>query len=270
MKASLPPKISVVMPTYNQAEFLPAALDGIFTQRLQDFELIVVNDGSTDQTEQILNEYHKKHAFILINQTNQKLPGALNTGFSQARGQYLTWTSSDNITLPGWLEVMSKYLDENPGAYMVYSDWEVIDENDNSLGILKTFDYDPFLLMRVNYIQASFMYRRTCQERLGLYNPEYIYAEDWEYWIRISRCFPIVHIPEVLYQYRYHRESLTLKYIRSQKKKQSPGYNKLHKDFLAQPLRWYFSKLKWELLKMKLGKDPKVFLLPKGLGLGND
>jgi glycosyltransferase involved in cell wall biosynthesis len=176
------PRVSVILPTYNQAEYLPLALDSIFQQTWRDFELIVVNDGSTDATPKILERYHSQYAgrcpFHVVHQANQKLPRALNEGFRRARGEYLTWTSSDNVL-----------------------------------------------------------------------HPEYIYAEDWEYWIRISRRFKMRRVPRVLYQYRTHAKSLTETVVtKEQAKRNTPGsqgrpLNKMEQLLRANRLDWYLSKI---------------------------
>ncbi len=251
------PKITIVMPTYNQARFLSEALDGIFRQTLADFELIVVNDGSTDATPQILAEYQQRYCFTVIHQENRKLPGALNAGFSQARGQYLTWTSSDNIMLPEMLHVLAMTLDQNPDVGMVYADWECISDNGAPLGIVRTLDYDAHLLMRINYINACFLYRRECQDQLGLYDPAFIYAEDWEYWYRISKHFKVMRVPQCLYQYRLHDGSLTEVEVKKREQGRSVGYNKLAERFRSRPLAWYLSKIKWEWLRWKMQQDPQ-------------
>jgi len=260
------PKVSVVLPTYNQAEFLPKALDSIFNQSWQDFELIVVNDGSTDETPTILANYRQRYDFTLIHQENQKLPKTLNNGFKQAKGTYLTWTSSDNLMRPNMLAVLVDALDKNPQVGLVYADWEVIDENDKFLGTVQTFDFDRYLLMRTNYINACFMYRRTCQETVGLYDPEYIYAEDWEYWLRIASTFDMMRVPQPLYQYRVHGASLTEKEVLSQDKGVSVGYHKLSTRLKASRWAWYLSKLKWEWLRLKLRRDPSLRLKPSATG----
>ncbi|RME78601.1 MAG: glycosyltransferase [Chloroflexi bacterium] len=256
------PRVSVILPVYNQEEYLPAALESVLNQTWQDFELIVVNDGSTDRTPEILETYRRQYGFTVIHQENKKLPGALNTGFQQARGEYLTWTSSDNIMLADMLETLVAALDAHPDVGMVYADWEVIDENGESLGVVHTFDYDPHLLMRDNYINACFLYRRICQETVGLYDPAYILAEDWEYWLRIASRFRLMRVPKVLYRYRVHRGSLTEQEVRSAAEGESVGYRKLAARFRAHPMTWYYSKLKWELLRLKLGKDPSLHLRP--------
>jgi glycosyltransferase involved in cell wall biosynthesis len=260
------PRVSVVLPTYNQAEYLPQALDSVLNQTWRDYELIVVNDGSTDDTPRILHEYQRRYGFAVIHQENQKLPRALNTGFRLARGQYLTWTSSDNVMLPHMMGVLVDALDFNPQVGLVYADWEVIDEHGTVIGVVQTFDFDRYLLMRTNYINACFLYRRTCQDAVGLYDPEYIYAEDWEYWLRISRSFEIMRVPQVLYQYRIHNSSLTKTDVLAQAEGRSIGYRKLAASFHTRPWAWYFSKLKWEWLRLRLGQDPSLYLRPHARG----
>jgi len=254
------PKISVVLPTYNQASYLPQAIESVFWQTNQDFELIVVNDGSTDDTVRILDEYQERNNFMVIHQNNQKLPHALNRGFQRARGEYLTLTSSDNVMLPTMLEDLAGTLDRYPDVGLVYADWQVLDENNEVIGQVHTFEFDRHLLMRVNYINACFMYRKSCQEKVGVYDPQYIHAEDWEYWWRISKYFLMMRVPRILYQYRVHGSSLTQIKVISDARGISEGYQKLSAEFHSHPLIWYFSKLKWEFLRFRLGQDPQGYI----------
>lgn len=250
------PSVSIVLPTYNQADYLPKALDSILAQTWEDYELIVVNDGSTDGTRKILDTYRESYGFHVIHQENKKLPNALNVGFSHARGKYLTWTSSDNIMLPNMLEVLVNSLETMPRIGMVYADWEYCDDQDVVLSIVRTLDFDRHLLMRSNYIMGCFLYRRECQEKIGLYDPEYILAEDWEYWWRLSQYFRVKRVPKVLYRYRIHGKSLTTTDVYSQENRVSIGYMKLSKDFRARPFEWFISKIKWEMVVLKSGGNP--------------
>jgi len=261
------PRVSVVLPTYNQARYLPDALDGVLGQTWRDLELIVVNDGSTDETARVLDAYQRRHSFTVIYQENQKLPRALNAGFRLARGEYLTWTSSDNVMLPRMLEVLVDALDRHPQVGMVYADWEVIDERGVSLGVVQTLDFDRHLLMRTNYINACFLYRRVCQDVVGLYDPECLHAEDWEYWLRISDCFEIMHVPQVLYRYREHGDSLTEREVLTHAQVPPIGYRRMVARLRARrPWAWYLSRLKWEWLRLKLGRDPSPRMQPYGAG----
>lgn len=250
------PKISIVLPTYNQARYLPGALEGILQQTFQDFELIVVNDGSKDPTPQVLAEYQKRIEFQVVEQENQGLPRALNAGFALANGDYFTWTSSDNIMLPGMLKSLSIALDDDQSVGVVYSDWYFIDDAGQVISLYKTLDYDRHLLLRQNYVHCSFLFRRECMEKVGRYDPAFIYGEDWEFWIRVSQDFKMKHVPEALYQYRVHTQSMTteLKQGTARREINDLEFKKYLKRQM--PFGWYYSKLKWELLKLRLGYDP--------------
>jgi glycosyltransferase involved in cell wall biosynthesis len=265
------PRVSVVMPTYNQAKYIREAIDSVLNQTFQDFELIIVNDGSTDSTPQILEEYQRQYAqnpqcysLLVINKKNEKLPRALNTGFEQACGEYLTWTSSDNNMKPDMLEKLVSALDRNPHVGFAYGDWDVIDDDGNFVGTVNSVEHDRYLLMRFNYINACFMYRHEVQDTVGLYDPEYIYAEDWEYWWRIAQSFEMMRVPEVLYEYRIHGTSLTSTAVTTQKKGKSAGYVKLLEQFRANKLDWYISKVKLEVLRRRLGHEPLSYATVKG------
>lgn len=247
------PKISVVLPTYNQANYLPEALDSILSQDFQDYELIIINDGSTDKTINILQEYSEKSNFIQINQTNSGLPNALNVGFSEARGEYLTWTSSDNIMLPSMLDELSTELDSNPNLGAVYSDWFVIDDAGTIISRAESIKYDPFILYLDNYINASFLYRRQCREKIGDYDVNLAHDEDWDYWLRISQHYSMKRVPTSLYLYRAHSESLTSK---NPSEERYLRFINIWKE--RTPFRWWYGKIKWNMLKRLYGRFPTV------------
>lgn len=249
--------ISIVLPVYNQANYLPAALDGVFAQTYPHYELIVVDDGSTDATPEVLGRYQEHHAFTVIRQNNQGLPRALNAGFAHARGDYLTWTSSDNIMLPQMLEVLAGALDADPSVGLVYADRYLMDEEGNDLGRFDLPDYDPYLLLHTNLVHCCFLYRRECMERIGGYNPDFIYAEDWEYWIRISQYWQMKRVPEPLYRYRLHRSSMTTEGV--QGRARSLSYAQFAGHIRGRmPLRWYVGKLKWWWLRLFRPDHPAV------------
>jgi glycosyltransferase involved in cell wall biosynthesis len=251
------PKISMVLPTYNQAHYLSFALEGLYEQTFKDFELIVVNDGSTDNTFQILESYSQKMDIVVINQENRGLPEALNAGFSVAKGKYYSWTSSDNITLPTMLEVLNQALDSEPSVSVVYADWFFMDEYGDVFFQYKTLDYDRHLLLYHNYVHCCFLFRKECMDKVGGYNPEYIYGEDWEFWIRVSRYFRMKHIPQTLYKYRIQTKSMTTEIIEGTAK-QRVNYIEFKARLRNQSkIDWYLSKIKWKFLIMKLGYDPR-------------
>ncbi len=241
------PLVSVVLPVYNQASYLPVALDSIFAQVYPNYELIVVNDGSTDGTAEVLAEYHRHHVFTVITQDNQGLPRALNAGFERARGDYLTWTSSDNAMLPEMLATLVQALEADRGVGLVYADRYLIDDDGNELGRLDLPDYDRYLLLHANLVHCCFLYRRECMERVGLFDPEFIYGEDWEYWIRISESYAMKRVPKPLYRYRLHRSSMTSDLVRGTAR--SMAYAEFVRRIRRRmPVRWLIGKLKWRWL----------------------
>lgn len=203
------PKVSVVLPTYNGSKYLAESIDSIINQTFTDWELIVINDCSTDNTLEIANSYAEKDSRIKVftNPENLKLPKSLNEGFKRASGEYYTWTSDDNKYKPEALSVLSVYLDKNSNIDMVYSDFSRIDSNDKYL--CDTILASPENLPFGNVVGASFMYRSSIAKKVGEYDASLFLAEDYEYWIRIYREGNLAHISDNLYFYRNHEGSLT-------------------------------------------------------------
>lgn len=204
------PKISVVLPSYNGERFLKKSIESVINQTFKDWELIIVNDCSVDNTRKIAAEYASKDSRIRLinNNINQKLPKSLNIGFREAVGEYFTWTSDDNIYLPEAFEKMVTYLDVHDDIPMVCADMETMDEEGNVIGLFT--QYDEKLMLYNDCVGACFMYRKSVCSEVGEYAPEWFLVEDYEYWLRIYfKCGGIGHINEILYRYRYHKESLT-------------------------------------------------------------
>lgn len=201
--------ISIVLPTYNGEHYLRESIDSIIQQTIRDWELIIVDDCSTDNTFDIVENYARidSRIHVIHNRINQKLPGSLNIGFRHAKGEYLTWTSDDNRYLPTALERMYQVLRNSDvemvcaGMYLIDADGKVTGE-----GLL----YDESKMLLYNTVGACFMYTRKVLTEVGEYNSERFCIEDYEYWLRIYKTFGhIEYIPERLYQYRLHDQNLT-------------------------------------------------------------
>jgi glycosyltransferase involved in cell wall biosynthesis len=204
------PQISIILPIYNGEEYLSYSIQSILNQTYQDWELIIVNDCSTDQTSNIIKQFSMKDSRIKVitNKNNQKLPKSLNIGFSQARGKYLPWTSDDNEYDPAALEKMYNFLEENNDVGMVYANCLVVSENkENTFWGNK--DATPENLLMTNVCGACFLYRKSVAETIGEYNCNLFLAEDHDYWLRIRLKYKIERIPEELYLYRQHSKNLT-------------------------------------------------------------
>jgi GT2 family glycosyltransferase len=147
-------------------------------------------------------------------------------------------------------------LDKDPNIGVVYGDWIFIDDLGNQISRFYTLEYDKHLLLKFNLVHCCFLFRREVMEKIGGYDPDYIYGEDWEFWIRASRYFRMKHLSEALYLYRIHSTSMTTELIQGTA---SPHLE--YSEFAARmkcqfPFGWYYSKLKWKLKKIRLGYDP--------------
>ena len=206
--ARFPVKVSIVLPTYNHAYHLPGAVHSILQQKMDDFELIIVNDGSTDHTQQMLEGFSHPKVKI-ITQDNKGLPAALNTGFSVARGQYWTWTSADNLVSPTWLEELCRALDNAPfETGYALSSYAMIDENDRIVSANTTPCFETWRMLLENG-NASFLYRSDLARACGVYDVELNGAEDLDMWLRMSLLTRAIHVESILYYYRVHDDSMT-------------------------------------------------------------
>lgn len=202
------PEISIVMPVYNGERYLREAVESIIAQDFEEWELILVNDCSTDGTSAVMEEYQSRDGRIRVihNETNQKLPRSLNIGFTQARGNYFTWTSDDNRYKPQALEKMYQYLELHQDTGLVFADMDYIDETGAKTGAVSRNAEE---IWSSNCVGACFLYRREVAETVGGYDADLFLVEDYDYWLRIAKCYPVAHLPQCLYEYRNHGTSLT-------------------------------------------------------------
>lgn len=217
--------ISVVLPVYNGETMIREAIESVLNQTEKNFELIIVNDGSTDNTESIINEYKEKDSRIsIISQENKKLPTALSVGFAAAKGEFLTWISADNIMLSDALSVMKEELEADEAIAMVYGNMRLIDKKSKikrghfwfekpffSGNVILPDETEALNTYANNTIGACFMYRAKVLGILEDYSRYKNTLEDYDYWMRINSLLNIKHTEcqKPLYLYRRHGESLT-------------------------------------------------------------
>lgn len=202
------PKVSIILPTYNGAKYIQQSIDSCLNQTYKNIEIIVVDDGSIDGTTDIINNYTDKHIIFIRHNKNKGLPNALNTGFSEASGDYLTWTSDDNLYAKMAIEKMLHFLSINDSSFVYcnYYEFKDLDLKNNLIVNLPK----EICLERYNMIGPCFMYSRKIMESIGEYDPLTELAEDYDYWIRVSKMFMMKHLDEPLYFFRVHDESLYL------------------------------------------------------------
>lgn len=202
------PRASIVIPTYNHLHFLPKAVDTALDQSFEDFEVIVVNDGSTDDTKQWLDA--RRHPKLrVIHQENKGPASAINTGMQAARGEYVTWMSADNYCASYFVEAFVAALDSNSDNSFAYSPYYVIDGQDEVQSIyFASVIALRELVTRTGHHRgnASFMYRKSVHAEVGMYNG---WTCDQDMWVKILERYKSVFLIEPMYYYRIHKSMAT-------------------------------------------------------------
>lgn len=204
------PEISIVLPVYNGERYLRQSVESVISQTFADWELIIVDDCSTDLTPVIAEEYSAKDNRIRVihNSLNQKLPNSLNIGFDNSSGRFLTWTSDDNVYHPEAIEEMHQYLLTQDDC-MVCARMRYIGE-DNAALPEQPDDFCKDSFYYKNFVGACFLYKRCILDVIGKYDNDMFCVEDYDYWMRIMNHYDrIGFIPKVLYDYRMHESSLS-------------------------------------------------------------
>lgn len=203
--------ISIVLPVYNGEKYLRESIDSILSQTYQNWELLILDDCSTDGTARIASEYAEgdKRVRYFRNEVNLRLPRNLNRGFSLAKGDYLTWTSDDNRYKPCALEIMLAALKKDPEAQFSFASCRIIDEVGKEIEYIMVNERSRKSIIGSNCVGACFLYTRKVYEEVGDYDPDYTLVEDFDYWQRVFSQFKVVPIEEILYEYRWHDGALT-------------------------------------------------------------
>jgi glycosyltransferase involved in cell wall biosynthesis len=200
-------KVSIVLPIFNGANFVQEAIANCLGQTHQDVELVIVDDGSTDGTLELISAARDSRIVVRSHTSNQGLPSALNTGFRAVSGDFLTWTSVDNYFAPNAIERMVGFL-QATGAAFVYCNFFRF--NDSNTSQMKPIRPPGRLdLTKTNRVGSCFLYRRAVLDAIGEYDTSVIYAEDYDYWLRVAKTFGMVHLDEFLYYYREHAGSMS-------------------------------------------------------------
>lgn len=207
------PQVSVVIPAYNRGNLICETLDSVLTQTYRDFEVIVVDDGSTDDTPSVLAQYAER--VHVIRQENKGEGAARNAGILVAQGDYIAFIDSDDLWVPTKLERQMALLTNSSPLVWVYSDAYVFDSQTKrvlySLG-QRSRQYEGHvarqLLLNCFVASPTPVIRRSVFDIVGLFNhnPR---DSDWDMWLRIGARHPIRKIPEALAGYRLHKDSIS-------------------------------------------------------------
>jgi len=207
------PKVSVIIPTYNGAQYIKQAVDSILAQTYDDYEIIVVDDGSTDDTAELLRPYGDRITYLY--QENRKLPAARNAGIRAARGQYLAFLDSDDLFLPHKLAAQARCLDERPEVGLVASGHQYIDEAGRLLQESRPWLGRPSITLESILFGGlapvhAVLLRRDWFERVGGFDEQFSYCEDMDLWYRLALAgCPMVWESAVVCQYRLHAHNMS-------------------------------------------------------------
>ncbi|MBQ8464664.1 MAG: glycosyltransferase [Alphaproteobacteria bacterium] len=210
------PKVSIVIPCYNHGKFVDETVQSCLKQTYQDIEIIIVNDGSTDEyTNTLLKDYQRPKTKVITTQ-NQGLPAARNTGIREAVGEYILPLDADDKIAPTYIEKAVNVIEKNKKIGIVYADAEFFGAQS---GRWKLPEYKLSKQLAGNCIFCSSLFRKSDWEKVGGYKKEMKYGlEDYEFWLSlIERGCEVYKIPEVLFYYRQHVEASMLKKLDSEK-----------------------------------------------------
>lgn len=209
------PRVSVVMPVYNARRFLREAVQSILEQTYTDFELIAVDDASTDESRSLLEDFAGWDARVIVvpQPRNQGVRAALHAGVERARGEYIARMDADDFSLPNRLAQQVAFLDENP-AVAVVGTWAQAMDDHGQPGVSITPPTPPGeigwqLLFGSVLIHPSVMMRRSMVAEVGFYRDLTMYCEDYELWTRINRRFSLANLPIIGLRYRLTTGSAT-------------------------------------------------------------
>lgn len=203
--------ISIVTPVYNNADTLRESIESVLAQTYNNIEYIIVNDGSTDGSQDILKDY--EHRALIINQDNMGQSSALNEGWSRASGEYLGYLSADDVMYPHCIETLVSHL--KSGSVLYYSDYDLIDVKSNFIRRVITPNYKISDLLCKLTCQPGLgtLFRADVFRKIGGWNPEYRFIPDFEYWARVSQFGEFERVPYVLGGFRIHNKSGSIKSV---------------------------------------------------------
>jgi len=203
------PLVSIVIPAHDHAAYLAEAIDSVLGQRYPHVELIVLDDGSSDGTLEVLERYTGRCAWDT--HPNMGQSATLNKGFATASGSVLGYLSADDALLPDAVGTLVGRLGEDPGTVLVYPDYELVDRGSRPLRRVRApeFDYRDMVVRFVCPPGPGALFRRAALEAAGPWDSRFRMAPDYDFWLRLGLHGRFARVPEVLARFRVHEGSLS-------------------------------------------------------------
>lgn len=214
------PKVTVLMSVYNGEKYLKETIKSILKQKFKDFEFLIINDGSTDKSIEIIESYSDNRIKLINNEKNIGLTATLNKGLDLAQGEYIARIDSDDISLPIRLKKQVNFMDENP-QIGVCGSWVKFFQDSSAIVKypLTSNEIKVEMLFENPLAHPSVIIRKDLLKQNNLYyDTEFKSAQDYELWTRASKYFDFANIPEVLLYYRWHESQVSRANFKSQDK----------------------------------------------------
>jgi GT2 family glycosyltransferase/glycosyltransferase involved in cell wall biosynthesis/SAM-dependent methyltransferase/Flp pilus assembly protein TadD len=212
-----PPMVSVIVPTYNRPDRLREALASVLAQTYQDFEIIVVNDGTSDVDSVITALNTGGRLTCIKHDRNRGLAAARNTGLRAAKGKYVAYLDDDDRYLPGHLETLVTFLEHNDRKAAYTDAWRVCEKFENGRHIEAardlpySHDFNPADLLISNYFPVlCVMHERSCLEEVGFFDESLFAHEDWDLWIRMATKYPFGHIKQTTAEFTWRTDGSSM------------------------------------------------------------
>ncbi|HTP10654.1 MAG TPA: glycosyltransferase [Anaerolineae bacterium] len=211
--------VTVYISSYNHARYLPQTIDSVLTQSFQDFELLILDDGSSDNSHEVLSDYQRRYPDKIRymwheGHANRGISYSCNIALTKARGTYFTWLGSDDYWLPEKLAIQVKFMDEHPKVGLSYTAAHTISAAGElfpaigAQGYVSSDAWRQFIIANP-IIASTAMVARHCFDVVGVFAEDLVFS-DWELWIRLAAKYDVAFLPEPLAAYRVHGQNISI------------------------------------------------------------
>ena len=205
------PKVSIIIPTYNQSQYLEEAMESVLNQTYQNIEIIIVDDGSTDNTSEVVKSFDNK--IIYIPQKNKGASSARNAGIKKAQGQYVAFLDSDDMWIKNKLEKQIKFIQNNPEIGLLGTGcYQMVDINKmiyKKIFPAKNETLQKDLIKYNPFIQSSVIIKKDVFNHIDLYDEKFKESEDYDLWLRIAQKYKVANLEQALVTKRYYEKGLS-------------------------------------------------------------
>jgi glycosyltransferase involved in cell wall biosynthesis len=247
------PKLSIVIPSYNQGAFIERTIASILDQDYPALELILMDGGSTDETMSIVERYRNRFA-VVKHERDGGQADAITRGFAMSTGDVMAWLNSDDTYLPGTLRRVGEYFRDHAAAQFVYGDYQLIDANDVVLAEKPQpgFDIGVVKYAFLTVPQMSAFWRRDLYARSGGVDPTLRFAMDYDLFVKLGSLSPAIHLPFPIGRFRLHSASKTtnLEAVRQDEDRLIQDRT-CHYSPIRNPIKFYLAR-KWYQMKLVL------------------